>query len=153
LIIESVCDVEATPEAMPGQLHLFGGKRQRGIAPPAPSEFASQCCLADLIRRTINPQWRFTHVPLGEYRDPVTAGRLQRLGVVAGWPDLQFAGPDRQMVFLELKARGGRLSESQAAMKRHLEAGGFPYLCTDSVEAAIAWLKDAGILRGGISVQ
>jgi len=31
----------------------------------------------------IHPAWRFTHVPLGEVRDPVPADRLQ------------FAGPDR----------------------------------------------------------
>jgi hypothetical protein len=67
--------------------------------------------------------------------------------------DLQFAGPDRQMVFLELKRRGGRLSESQAAMKRHLEGCGFPYLCTDSVDVAIEWLKGWGVLRSGIHVQ
>jgi hypothetical protein len=59
-------------------------------------------------------------MPSGEYRDSITASRLQRLGVVAGWPDLQFAGPDRKMVFLELKRRGGRLSEAQAAMRAHL---------------------------------
>jgi hypothetical protein len=26
----------------------------------------------------------------------------------------------------------------------------FPYLCTDSVEAAVAWLQARGILRGGV---
>jgi len=57
------------------------------------------------------------------------------------------------MAFLELKRRGGRLSEAQQAMRDHLEACGFPYLCTDSVDAAIAWLKDAGILRCGFQVQ
>lgn len=43
---------------------------------------------------------------------------------VPGWPDLQFAGPGRQMAFLELKRRGGRLSESQQAMREHLEQCG-----------------------------
>jgi hypothetical protein len=71
------------------QLHLFRGRRQRGTIAAAPSEFASQPFLVDVIRRWIDPQWRFTHVPLGEIRDPMTAARLKRLGVVAGWPDLQ----------------------------------------------------------------
>ena len=135
------------------QLSLFKGKRQGGIAPPAPSEFASQCFLVDIIRRWISPQWRFGHVPLGEVRDPITAARLKRLGTMPGWPDLQFAGPDRQMVFVELKRRGGRLSDSQLTMRDHLEASGFAYLCTDSVDQAIEWLKAHGILRGGFSVQ
>ena len=38
-------------------------------------------------------------------------------------------------------------------MHAHIEGCGFLYLCTDSVEVAIAWLKDAGILRGGFTVQ
>lgn len=136
------------------QLRLFKSRRQRGQAPPAPSEFASQAFLVDIIRRWINPAWRFTHIANGEYRDPVTAGRLQRLGVVAGWPDLQFAGPDRQMAFLELKRRGsGRLSAPQQAMREHLVACGFDYLCTDSVEQAIEWLKARGILRDRFTVQ
>ena len=93
-------------------------------------------------------------MPLGEYRDPATAGGLQRLGAVGGWPDLQFAGPERQMFFLELKRRGsGRLSAAQEAMRDHLQACGFAYLCTDSVDEAIAALKAAGILRGGFNVQ
>jgi len=120
---------------------------------PGQSEFAVQAFLVDIIRRGINPQWKFGHVPLGEVRDPITAARLKRLGTVPGWPDLQFAGPDRQMVFLELKRRGGRLSESQQAMRDHLEGCGFAYLCTDSADHAIEWLKHHGILRGGFSVQ
>jgi hypothetical protein len=43
--------------------------------------------------------------------------------------------------------------QAQAAMRTHLEGCGFPYLCTDSVDVAIEWLKDAGILRGGFTVQ
>ena len=144
---------------MARQLHLFrSSKRQRGTAPPAPSEFASQAFLVAVIRRWLSPQWRFTHVPLGEYRDPATAGRLQRLGTTPGWPDLQFAGPgsgagSAQMVFLELKRRGGRLSESQQAMREHLEGCGFDYLCTDSVDQAIEWLKARGVLRGSFRVS
>ena len=84
-----------------------------------------------MIRRWISPQWRFTHIASGEYRDPATAARLKRLGGMPGWPDLMFAGPDRQMAFLELKRRGsGRLSDEQAAMRDHLVGCGFAYLCT-----------------------
>ena len=88
------------------QLHLFRSRKQRGSAAPAPSEFASQAFLVDVIRRWIDPRWRFTHMPAGEYRDPIAASRCRRLGTEPGWPDLQFARPDRQMVFLELKRRG-----------------------------------------------
>ena len=130
------------------------GKRQHGTLPPAPLEFASQTALVDLIRRTISPVRRFTHMPLGELRNPFTAARLKRLGVTAGSPDLMFAGPGRQMVFLELKRRGsGRLNTAQEAMRDHLVACGFDYLCTDSVDAAVGWLQARGILRGGFTLQ
>jgi hypothetical protein len=137
------------------QLNLFRGRKQRGRVSeiPTPSEFQLQACLVDLIRRTISPQWKFGHVPNGELRDKITACRLKRLGTMPGWPDLQFAGPDRRMAFLELKRRGGRLSDAQLTMRDHLEGCGFPYLVTDSVDQAIAWLKHHGILRGGFTVQ
>jgi hypothetical protein len=62
-----------------------------------------------------------------------------RLGTNPGWPDLQFTGSDRQMFFLDLKRRGGRLSEPQGAMRDHLVGCGFAYLCTNSVDRA--WSK------------
>jgi hypothetical protein len=36
-------------------------------------------------------------------------------------------------------------------MRAHLEGCGFPYLCTDSVDEAIAWLKHHGILTSKVS--
>jgi hypothetical protein len=38
-------------------------------------------------------------------------------------------------------------------MRDHLVACGFPYLCTSSVDEAIAWLKQHGILHDRFSVQ
>jgi hypothetical protein len=64
-----------------------------------------------------------------------------------------FLGPGPRAAFIELKRRGGRLSPAQQAMRDHLECCGFAYLCTDSVDQAIEWLKHHGILRGGFSVQ
>jgi hypothetical protein len=59
----------------------------------------------------------------------------------------------RQMAFLELKRRGGRLSEAQEAIRDHLVGCGFDYLVTDDPDAAIAWLQARGILRGGFTVM
>jgi hypothetical protein len=135
------------------QLHLFKGKRQRGAEPPSPSEYQLHCAVVDVVRRWIMPNWIFTHIASGERRDQVTASRLKRMGVTPGWPDLQFFGPQGQVCFVELKAKGGRLSEPQAAVASHLVAAGHGYLCSDSFEDIVATLKDWGIVRSGINVQ
>ena len=136
------------------QLSLFKGKRQRGVAPPPPLEFASHCFIADLLARWCHPDWIYTHVPLGEYRDKATAGRLSRMGVKPGWPDFQFAGSGARMFFLELKRRGrGRVSDDQSDVIAHLAACGFGVLVTDSVDDAVATLKQLGILPSKIEVQ
>ena len=83
------------------------------------------------VRRWRTPGWIFTHIASGEKRDQVTAARLKRMGVTAGFPDLVFFGPHGEVCFIELKAGRGRLSESQQAIKRHLEAAGHGDLCSD----------------------
>lgn len=138
---------------MAGQLNLFGGPKQRGRKPPTPVEFIIQVMVADTLRRFMSPAWRFTHVPLGEKRDKVTAARLKRMGTTPGWPDLQFCGPDRTMLFLELKRYRQDLTDEQDEIRRHIEACGFPYRMADSYDAAIKILQDAGILPRGLKVQ
>jgi hypothetical protein len=46
------------------------------------------------------------------------------MGVTPGFPDLVFFGPHGEACAIELKAKAGRLSEHQAAIKRHLEQAG-----------------------------
>ena len=70
------------------------------------------------------PGWIFTHIASGEKLDHATAARLKRMGVCAGWPDLLFLGSAGEVCAVELKAKNGRLTEAQAAVKRHLEAAG-----------------------------
>jgi|SRR5215471_518571 len=134
------------------QLNLFKGKRQRGEQPPAPKEFATHCALAELLRRWCNPDWRWTHIPLGEHRDIVTAARLKRMGVNPGWPDFIFVGPGAHVLFIELKRAGGPLSASQCDIGMHLIRCGVSYLCTSSLEDAIGTLRDLGVLRATVAV-
>lgn len=129
------------------QLHLFKSKRQRGTPLPRAKEYELHCTVADALRRWCSPFWRYTHIPAGEKRDMVTAMRLKRMGVVAGFPDFVFAGPDAQVFWLELKRPGGRLSEGQSEIALHLIKCGFGYLCTDDYGDAIGTLCDRGIVR------
>ena len=67
------------------QLSLFKGRKQRGTLPPAPSEFASQVFLVDVIRRWLDPRCQFTHIASGECphtpmkKAPDDAGALELL--------------------------------------------------------------------------
>jgi hypothetical protein len=138
---------------MPGQLSLFKSRRQRGTAAPGPSEYQLHCMVADTVRRWRSPGWIFTHIASGEKRDQVTAARLKRMGVVGGFPDLMFFGIGGEVCAVELKAKGGRLSEAQAAVRHHLEQAGHGYLVSSDYREIVETLKSWGVLRGGISVQ
>jgi hypothetical protein len=143
---------------MIGQLDLFKGERQRGRKPPPAPEFNLHCAIADLCKRFHDPAWRYTHLPLGESRDHVVnkrgqrwspiGTRLKRMGVVAGFPDFVFVGPNQSIFWLELKRQQrGRISEAQQDIFTHLTNCGFSLLVTDSFEEARDALVRHGILR------
>ena len=75
------------------------------------------------------------------------------MGVVSEFPDLIFFGSNGEVCAVELKAKNGRLSESQAAVKRHLEQAGHSYLVSSDYREVIEKPKDWGVVRSGIHVQ
>jgi hypothetical protein len=62
------------------------------------------------------------------------------------------AGAPRTRTIRPMAGRG-RLSESQLAIKGHLEQGGHGYHCSSDYRDVIETLKGWGVLRAGISVQ
>jgi hypothetical protein len=133
------------------QLGLFKGPRQRGVTvKPRAKEYELHCMVADTLRRWCNPEWIYTHNPMGEKRDPATAMRLKRMGVTPGWPDFMFFGPMVLVVFLELKrpGGGGRLSVAQELVSQHLTLCGHAYHCVDNYDTALSILRLHGIVRG-----
>jgi hypothetical protein len=131
------------------QLDIFKSKRQRGTQLPPPREYALHCMVADVLHRWCHPDWRYTHVPSGEYRTPATAARLVRMGVTRGWPDFQFFSRNAAdpVYFMELKRRGARLSEEQEELARHLASGGCLHHVVDNFDEALRILRAAGIVR------
>jgi hypothetical protein len=115
---------------------------------PTPLEWKQQAAFVQLVKQTINPHWRFTHIPLGEWRDIRTAMKLLRMGVMPGWPDFIFVGPDI-VFFLELKRkRGGRVLSEQTDIRDHImRSACCSYLLIDSIEDVVDTLVDLGIIR------
>jgi hypothetical protein len=139
------------------QLHLFRGKRQRGVSAPPPLEFAVQCALADTLHRWATPNWIWTHLPMGEHREAITGARLKRMGTQPGWADLILLAPREHPIqrpmFLELKRRGGRMTEHQAGFALWCKLNGCPHAVADTYEAAVKILQGWGALRARVKVQ
>ena len=135
------------------QLHLFGGRRQRDVAPPSAPEFLFHCMIADTLRRWATPGWLWTHLPMGEERQPITAAKLKRMGVQRGWPDFILLAPHRGSAhFLELKRRkGGKPTDEQAAFGYWCGANGYQHAFVYDYAEAIEVLKRWGAVRAGIA--
>lgn len=148
---------------MAGQLSLFKGKRQRGVRPPAASEFATHCVIADMVRTTkLNPGWRWWHTPNGGERSAriikgkrvsLEGGRLKRMGVDPGVPDFLLCGPGAVLHGFELKRRGEHPTVEQAAWGMWLQSIGGVWEWGDSVDAAIACFQKWGALPTRIRPQ
>jgi hypothetical protein len=131
-------------------LDLFAGPRQRGKRPPAPSEFAVHCAIADTLKRWIAPGWCAFHVPNGEKRDEATAGRLKRMLTMPGVSDFILFGPPHASIHaLELKRRGIRPTLAQASFLQAVRSAGGYAVWVDSYDEAIDALIGWGALVAG----
>lgn len=78
-------------------------------------------------RRYRLPEALLFAIPNGGQRSAITGARLKAEGVRAGIPDMFLAHPSGVFhgLFLELKVKGGRLSDSQKANIEELRKQGF----------------------------
>lgn len=133
-----------------GQPDLFT-KRVRSL-PPTP-EFKLHVMVADVLAKWLMWGWRSNHIASGEYRPDATAGRLKRMGLIPGWSDFILLSPKPRTLahFLELKRRGGKLSDHQKLFADYCQEHGYPFACVDRFDDAVAVLKQWGALRVSIS--
>lgn len=87
----------------------------------------------------------FFHPANGEVRDIRTAAKLKAMGLLAGVPDLVFILPNGLCAFLELKAPGGKLSQTQKAFRTKAEAMGCKYAVAYKMEDVVTALEYFGI--------
>lgn len=92
---------------------------------------------ADLLDRWLEAPAVWTTFPAGGYElGPAAAGRLKRLGMKPGMPDIM-CWFDRRCVGLELKGRRGARSTAQRKMHPKLEAAGVPVYVVRTPEQII----------------
>jgi hypothetical protein len=87
------------------------------------------------------------HPANGGYRRASEAGRLKSMGVVPGLPDVGIVHQGK-VIWLELKAKRGRLSPAQAYCHQRLEAAGSPVSVCKTLEDV-----EAALVRAGIPVK
>lgn len=110
----------------------------------AQPEFELQCVVADWMRYAMPARAPWTAFPAGEARTAMTGGRLKRMGLMPGWPDIIVLF-DGLFIGIELKAGKGRMSDEQAAVQHGIiENGGWFQVCR-SLDEVQALLRRAGV--------
>jgi len=110
-------------------------------------EDAIQRAVFQHLRARAAPNVFAFHPANGGYRKPVEAAILKGLGVVAGVPDIVAIHRGRCYA-MELKAEGGRPTETQLATIAAMEAAGAFTAIAQGLDRALAILEAWGLLRG-----
>lgn len=113
--------------------HQGGKHRQIARRPQRREEQALHQQVAAFLEMAA-PNLVWFHCPNGGGRSKAEAGILKSMGVKAGVADFAFVLPTGKAAFLELKAKGGRLSPAQGEFR-------------DQVVAAGAWWAEARTLE------
>jgi hypothetical protein len=127
-------------------------KRWSMVAEFEPSELELQISLVEWCRWRLRPDVIFWHTPNGEARDKRTAAKLKAMGVLPGVADLQFMWREAsdghlRALFLELKRKGGKQTETQDDFERAVSSTGAHYRCVDSIDEAMAIITKLGLTK------
>lgn len=72
----------------------------------------------------VHPSLLVVHIPNGGQRHPVVAAKLKAMGTRAGVLDLLFILPNGRVHWVEMKTKGGRVSDNQKAFMGLLDNRG-----------------------------
>lgn len=103
--------------------------------------------IAQHLRTRAVPGLVWFHVPNGGQRGKIEAAILKSMGVRAGVSDFIFVH-DSKVYALELKAEGGRATESQMQFLADIDRAGAFTALPEGLTAALQTLESWGLLRG-----
>lgn len=120
----------------------FGAKK--GV-----SEQQLQIAVANHFRRLeqLTGKFTFFHVPNGGHRTKRQAALFKAMGVLSGVNDLIFLAAPQKAIFIEMKAKGGSLSDNQINFHRKLKECGFESYTVSAATAHEAIDKVGEILK------
>lgn len=105
-----------------------------------PSEHAEQVTVINWFRREYHDLIIFA-IPNGELRHPMVAARLKSEGVTPGIPDLCIIKDDA-VIWVEMKAQGGRLSNVQKEIHQKMRGLKHTVLVCYGFKDAIEQIKE-----------
>lgn len=142
-----------------GQQKDLFTKRYRAVRVPAPDEREIQIAVMQHYKLRRLPGVVGWHTPNGGFRTKAEASLLRAMGVLPGVADLTFTFPAyeavgptpvtraRPALFLELKAKRGRLSPDQKVFRDLMLACGHIYEWADTLDGALEILQRHKVIR------
>jgi hypothetical protein len=114
-----------------------------------PKELTLHKTVAGALRDLCSPDWKYTHIPLGEKRDIKTATKLKEMGAVAGWPDFILIDRNGRVHFLELKRRDAKTKKGSQQQLFHLwcVACGISYVIAHTIDQVLTAFEEWQCLK------
>ena len=123
---------------------MYSGCEKFGVKRNNP-EREIHLAVADHLRRRAKPDVVWFHVPNAP-RSAVTGAILKRMGMLAGVSDFILFHA-RELFALELKAPGGRATESQLEFISRIQANGGHGVVAEGLDEALGCLSLWGVFR------
>lgn len=137
------------PHAGTNNRRRAGAKR----AKPRAIEHKIQVALMDYLAFAARPEIYYFAIPNQSNRHISNAGKMKAEGVRAGSPDLCFLLPGGRVGWLEMKAPGGSLSDTQKAFRDRALSLGHYWAMAHSIDEALISLTEWNALKSAYQVK
>lgn len=128
-------------------LKLYSKSRKRRIGPEARLQMA----IVQYLKLAGVQNLLYFSVPNEGKRSRINGDHLRRMGLTSGVSDLVIVIPNLtrgiNVLFLELKAKGGKATDNQLAFRDAAIDAGAHWALADNIETAISILREYGAIK------